>query len=213
MDTLVEAPVITQPLNFKRVQSFIREIEIPFTNALKDYADTEKKGLGYEKFSNDASSENIFTSSGLCDIASVSLYLALKKKFGENSAVKIVSNGSKTYNFSDEQLKNGPYANNIFIHVRLVFKGLDGKNYFIDPTYGQVNSHLNRIIIDSTENEDVYYAGEGSEITVDDVTTREIDIFDSRISKLSLLKSSSQHQKLLKKLLAIPQTLNSKTEL
>lgn len=213
MDTLVEAPVITQPLNFKKVQSFIREIEVPFTNALKEYADAEKKGVGYEKFSNDTKSEKIFTSAGLCAVASVSLYKAMQQQFGENSRIKIVSSGSKTYNYKDEQFEEESFPDNIFFHVRIVFRGDDGKDYFIDPTYGQINSHLNRIVLDSVENEDIYYAHEDSPANSEDVTGTFIKFYNAEVSKLSQLESSSHHQDLLKKLQAIPQSLDQKIEL
>lgn len=42
-------------------------------------------------------------------------------------------------------------------HVWLRFKGQDHTNYFIDPTYGQINRRLNRIVIDEANHEQQYF--------------------------------------------------------
>lgn len=46
-------------------------------------------------------------------------------------------------------------------HTVIKFKGTDGKTYFIDPTYGQINPRLNRIVIDNSINQRCYYPNLG----------------------------------------------------
>lgn len=63
-----------------------------------------------------------------------------------DTQMKLIQNKEKKGNYT-------LYLN----HTVIKFKGEDGKTYFIDPTYGQINPRLNRIVIDNSINQRCYY--------------------------------------------------------
>lgn len=131
------------------VRDWLREHEVGFGNALKEYADQLGDRSGYETFHLPSGEfNNVFTGSKLCLRASAAMLDALKNKFGEDADVKVITNRVES--------KHRPCLKGL-THVRLSFQGNDGNKYFIDPTYGQIDRRINRIILDDMGKEREYY--------------------------------------------------------
>ncbi|CAN5121425.1 hypothetical protein BH11PAT1_BH11PAT1_6760 [soil metagenome] len=150
-----------QPLDPTAVKLWIKTKEMPFLNALSEYGDMlnqGRKGVGY-KF-NDIQFEK-FVGAGLCTQASRIMRYGIKKQFGENADIwQVASNvDCKNIDKADTRIKRipGQPTTTEIGHAWLRFTGTDGQEWFIDPTYGQINHRLNRIVMSPISKESSYY--------------------------------------------------------
>ncbi|MDO8498462.1 MAG: hypothetical protein Q7S44_01625 [bacterium] len=198
-----------KPLDLPKFREWIKEHQWNFLNALTDYGDLVGTGrkffwqLGSFRSPNPHFQINqvreldVFTGSGFCALTCAIMFQAIKQHFGPEIGLKIMSRSSNVpniYSVTDTPKDHEKIANFKIIHAHLHFLGADGKIYFIDPTYGQINKRVNRVVTDLESKEDDYYG----EATSDDqpeeeITNRCLDFFD--IPDYSYLKSSIPSQK------------------
>lgn len=115
---------------------------------------------------------DVATNAGFCGLSSAILLYAIKEHFGQEIVIRGTSSLVSVPNLfyitddpADFEKVNGFKLH----HIRLHFPTQDGNAYFIDPTYGQLNRRINRIVIERIEKEKDYY-GNFEEII--DVTER-----------------------------------------
>lgn len=159
INSLVESEISLKgkPLPIVKVRGFLRAHELDILNGLMEIG--ELIGLGRERFerSDRTAWDNLATGSGLCADATALVVHGLKLRFGEDSAVTPVAAEIEiSNNFVDNPKISCFIASRIF-HYWVRFKADDGKDYFVDFTYGQVKRILPRMILDLVSNEPYYY--------------------------------------------------------
>lgn len=149
-------PTESKELTLSNLISWVRTNEVPFLNALTDYGDSMKRGRETIPVNEPGSSaDRIFTGSGLCGTASFVLMEGIIAQFGQNVEAAVVDGMVSSFN-SHTFAPNRKGTTDSMPHTWLRVK-INGEWYFIDPTYGQIKTNLNRIVIDRVEKESVYY--------------------------------------------------------
>ena len=131
------------------IKEFVRNHEAGFLTALQDYGD--QIGRGREKC---GTHKGWSTGLNQCDIGTEIYGLALKQRFPMTQALLSVSLVVIINDFDYYQDEDNLPTK---LHGRLNLSTPSGINLFLDPTYGQVNRRLNRVVLDHTSRESIYY--------------------------------------------------------
>jgi len=139
-----------------KVEEFIREHGEEFLLGLQIYADRISPFAGKEKIDIGNGEEYVFTGIGLCSTACTIFLDGLKEHFSQKLAVWRVHCEIKRY-----------FPQDVSPHQWLRFKTSDGSNYFIEPSYGQIEKRPNRIVLDNISKENEYFPLDGSPVKTD----------------------------------------------
>lgn len=152
------------------VQAWIRRHEAGFYSVWGEHAlDVAKNddipGLGFEHILKEGNKlEKIFTGSGMCLGAVLVFGHSIRQKFGPETYLEIVEAEARSINrfitVAPHDLK--PFKEDFLLfHVWFRFLGDNGRKYFVDPSYGQINLSINRIVLDQATKERTYYRYDG----------------------------------------------------
>lgn len=154
LEAITKSP---QVLNMHQVRSWIRSNEGVFLSALTEYGDAIGQGRRQFVTMEDRGKTKAiignFSGYSLCSPASWALLLGMREQFGGNIDARVVSSlveRDSPYTWDENPLL-------MIEHSRLHFKGEHNQEYFIDPTYGQINRVMDRIVIDLVSKESSYY--------------------------------------------------------
>lgn len=183
-----------KPIELQKLHEWIRVHQWNFLNALSAYGDLIGTGrkffwqLGSFRSSNPRFQINqvreldVFTGSGFCALTSAVMFQAIKQNFSPETVLRIMSRTTTVpnlYSVTDSDEDYEKISEFKIKHVHLHFLGEDGKTYFIDPTYGQINKRINRVVIDLESKEDGYYGEENPhDPSEEEITSSCLYVFD-----------------------------------
>ncbi|MBI2600159.1 hypothetical protein HYW43_04560 [Candidatus Daviesbacteria bacterium] len=178
------------PLNFAEVRSWIRKHEVSFLNALTEFGDVTDSGRQRFQAPETAEALSIFTGQNLCVDTCAVMLSVIRDKFGKDADIEIVTASAQVVTPDTKHYKQG--VDVTVGHVWLRFKGQDGIHYFIDPTYGQINRRLNRIVIDKVDNEQEYFHYNNNPAIITEKIEKNFRVIEGLYQDLAASPSASQ---------------------